>query len=344
MKLQESQTDPLFEHFDSEEHRLWKRDRVLRQKIPMRHVWRGCLGLAILLHDVERTEYPTDHHALVPNETMTWLALRDIPRNHFPAVPAMNRREVQYVNTAQATLRYGMPVLDFTEQVRDAWDLRFMPFGRYQRTSNASVADTLFGCGDVLNSDDRPLEFAVLNRLNSSMTRYAFAALDARGRAMHQAWAKLRPNGLATFTPQPVSQWMPRPYLAFDARHEKALTPYAETAALRLDSQPNRILFAAQRVDQIAHIFRPLSLWWDLQPSIRYIDGDLAAAILPPIPLAKWNGLRFRLPGEVLLNACIADPRFSATPIRSVPIQRKSFCELAAPRETISFSRSNCAA
>lgn len=335
MLLNNALNDPLYDHFDSDEHRLWKEDRLLRRAVPMRQVWRGCLGLAILLHDVERTEYPSDDVALVPNDTMTWLALRDVPRNHFPGSLAMNRREVQYVNAARAMLRYGMPALDFTRHVRDAWDLRFMPFGRYDRRIDAFGCEPINASGDVLNSDERPREFAVLNRLNAAMTRFAFAAADAAGRPMHRAWARRRPANLAPFRSPPVPRWMPRAYLAFDARHERTLTRYAGAGALRLPSEPKQVFFAAGRVDQIAAIFRPQGLWWDLQPCIRYVDGELEAAVLPPIPLAAWNTLRFRLPGEVLLDARIADPRFSVTAICNLPEGPTVMSVRAVRRKTV---------
>lgn len=185
--------DPLFAHFDSEQHRLWKQDRLLRQAVPIAHAWRGCLGLAMLLSDVERTEYPTDRQAVIPNDCVTWLALRDVPRNHFPACPAMNRREVHYANAARAELRHGMPVIDLTRDVRDAWDLRFMPIGRYQRDASPSADRVVRGRGDVLNSDERPVEFAVLNRLSAAMTRFAFCAVDARGCPLRRPAVGRRP-------------------------------------------------------------------------------------------------------------------------------------------------------
>src|SRR5712691_4462215 len=98
------------EMFDTPLHRQWRHDRLLRQRVPLYEAWRGCLGLAMLL------ERPDDTHAygklaLVPNQQLTWLALRDVPVGHFPGSSLLNRRDVNYVNAAQARLRYGVPVI-----------------------------------------------------------------------------------------------------------------------------------------------------------------------------------------------------------------------------------------
>lgn len=310
-------SDPLFAHFNTERHRLWKQDRLLRQRVPVQHAWRGCLGLAMLLSNVEQTEYPTDQNALIPNENVTWLCLRDIPRNHFPSVLAMNRREVHYVNTARAVLHHGMPVIDFAQNLRDAWDLRFMPFGSYQRPSDRAGSALLHGCGDVLNCDQRPLEFAVLNRLTAAMTRFAFCAIDDRGQGLRQHWAAAKPDQWAKFSPSLPAQWLPRPYLAFRQRHRTHVQDHCHIKGLRVDADFRIALFPAERVGRLVRDLRPVGLWWDLQPCSRYLDGQLEAAVFPPIPLKQWDQLRFSLPGEALLDARIADPRFS-------PIARRS--------------------
>jgi hypothetical protein len=304
--------DPLFDHFDSDQHRLWKQDRLLRQRVPLRQTWRGCLGLAALFHAVEHTEYPTDAHALVPNRTITWLALRDIPPGHFPSVRAMNRRDVQYVNTATATLRHGMPVIDFTQNVREAWDLRFMPFGTYERSVDGYGSETFCGRGDVLNCDERPREFAVLNRLSAAMTRFAICAADSHGRPLRRPWSALRHQDQTALLPSLPAQWMPRPYLSFPARYAPYLRQHAGVKELRVEGEQGSVLFPAGRVFRLISEVRPLALWWDFQACSRFVDGQLEAAVFPPLHLRWWDRLRFGLPGDVLLDASVADPRFRA--------------------------------
>jgi hypothetical protein len=314
--MSRSSSDPLFDHFDSEQHRLWKQDRLLRQRVPIQHAWRGCLGIAALLTHVEQTEYPTDRHALIPNANVTWLAMRDVPRNHFPSVPAMNRREVQYVNAASAELRYGMPVLDFTQHVREACDFRFMPFGSYHRGADPFDRWTIHGCGDVLNSDELPVEFAILNRVSAAMTRFAFCAIDSRGHALRRHWASAQPKGWAKYAPALPGQWMPRAYLAFNQKHAVHVQGHAHVSGLRVEADRGISLFPAERVGRLVRDLRPVGLWWDLQPCCGYVDGQLEAAVFPPIPLADWDRLQLTLPGDVVLDARIADPRLSHVPMR----------------------------
>jgi hypothetical protein len=109
---------------------------------------------------------------------------------------------------------------------------------------------------------------------------------------------------------------MPRAYLAFRRQHATALQAHARTSGLTVEADAGIALFPAERVGPVVRELRPVGLWWDLQPGCKHVDGQLEAAAFPPIPLAAWDRLRFALPGDVLLDARIADPRLSMAPMR----------------------------
>src|SRR5690348_15380836 len=140
--------------FNSELHRQWKLDRALRMRVPLNESWRGCLGLAALLKNVEDTFYHGGK-CLIDNRNVTWLALRDVPPGHFPGSAPMNARGVNYVNHTVATLRHGMPVIDFTADPRNAIDFKFMPFSSYLRQIGSKPWDQelVEATGDVLHSE-----------------------------------------------------------------------------------------------------------------------------------------------------------------------------------------------
>ena len=93
-----------FDRFDSDLQRQCKRDRALRQRVPLREAWRGSLGLAALLDGIDDIEFH-GAHALYRNDQVSWLCLRDVPVGHFPGSRSMNGREVNYANTVRASLR-----------------------------------------------------------------------------------------------------------------------------------------------------------------------------------------------------------------------------------------------
>jgi hypothetical protein len=203
-----------FEQFQSDLHRQWKKDRALRQRIPLRETWRGCLGLAALLQDMDDIEFHGEH-ALYRNEQVTWICLRDVPVGHFPGSPRMNRREVNYANTAKATLRHGMPTIDFAVPDRRAVDFRFFPHGEFIARRSEFRSELIRPWADVLDSDARSREFGVLNKLSAAMTNFAFFATDSLGKPCRRSWAAHRPRIGSEFLPIPPKRWMPRPYLGF---------------------------------------------------------------------------------------------------------------------------------
>lgn len=197
---------------DSPLHRQWQADRRFRRRVPPHEAWRGCLGLAMLLDRPDDTEAYGDV-ALVRNEQLSWLALRDVPVDRLSRLP--HRRYVNYANTTQARLRYGMPVIDFTqEDSRDAVDFGRRPLVLQQPESTSGSSVGVGPRPDVLDCREERV-FSVLNQMSAAMTDVAFFAIDQRGRPLRRSWAAVRPaEGELVRLPAP-SEWMPRPYLAF---------------------------------------------------------------------------------------------------------------------------------
>lgn len=158
--------------------------------------------------------------------------------------PSMIRREVNYVTRCRASLRHGMPVLDFAspEAARGAWDFRFFPLPEHVRRISKHVQVLVRPRGDILDPVANRREFGVLNRLSEAMTRFAFLATDANGRPLSPAWSRHRRTHLGKPSrPVPPEQWMPRPYLAFpsamaDRMYALATEAAATTAAVKCAS------------------------------------------------------------------------------------------------------------
>lgn len=215
----------VYARFDSPLYRRWKKDRALRQRVPLWDAWRGCLGLAALIDDLDDVRWHGEH-ALYANDQVKWLCLRDVPPGHFPGTPSMERREVNYANATQAVLRHGMPVLDFSAPDRDAVDFRFFP----RPLASADGVPS----ADVLDAAARPREAAVLMALSEAMTNCAFFGLDRDGSLIRRNWARHRPrNGMAEGKPFRLAdprRWMPRPYLAYPKQKVAELFIAATTA------------------------------------------------------------------------------------------------------------------
>lgn len=87
---------------------------------------------------------------------------------------------------------------------------------------------------------------------------------------------------------------------------------------VRLHGHPDKVFYSADLASPAAYSFRPLDLWWDVTESEPYMQGTLEAAVFPPVPLARWDKLKLTLPGDVLLDARIVHPCFTASCDRSV--------------------------
>lgn len=460
---------------DPELTAAWDRDRQLQRRVPPGEAYRGCMGLAMLYRNAEHAINHGDA-CLLPNDHIRWLALRDVPPGHFPTSPPMNRRGVHLATATVARLRYGMPVIDFTDRPRDTWDFGFRPFATARRQYGPArwqYHDVQAG-GDTLHAGKDAREFAILNRLSAAMTRFAFYAREREGSAVRPAWRAVRPRdgARAESVVRPLD-WCPRAHLAFresDVHHlfgaigkvrvrespsgcercgrerqraqvvgirvgpqvpiavkksftealaaglplvttdpcvyvgsvpqvagpddlhlpveagarlalvahhfrsdvtgEHMLTylpttarvlaeagqhldggsmwayglrssPAAEWRALdrlgrwvgradacggsaaaelllhewlrqqavRCPDAPGIVLMPAHLIAWAVHTVEPVGLFWDVAPTMPFDVAGLEAAVFPPLRARRWRHLRFRMPGDVDLNASIIDPR-----------------------------------
>ena len=92
--------------------------------------------------------------------------------------------------------------------------------------------------------------------------------------------------------------------------------------ALELPGQPGRLLYPAELVSLAAREARPSELWWDFERAgaMDLYDMELSVAVFPPLSLSGLSQPSFSLPGEVLLDAGIANPRFRSARTRQVPL------------------------
>lgn len=79
-------------------------------------------------------------------------------------------------------------------------------------------------------------------------------------------------------------------------------------------------LVPADLVATVAADLQPAGLWWDTTPLLAddLYDWQTQAAVLPSVRLAAWDGLQLALPGDVVLDAAIADPRLAVETKRRV--------------------------
>jgi hypothetical protein len=280
-----------FEAFCGELYDQWRRDRALRQRIPLDESWHGCIGLAALFDDPDDCECCADK-VLYPNDRVSWLCLRDLPGGHFPGSASMNRREVNYVTRTRAKVRHGMPVLDFAdpEAARGAWDFRFDPFPEHRRRVSPHREVLVRPVGDILDPVAHRREFRVLNHLSEAMTRFAFLATDPSGRPFRASWARRRPGRLGDpFRPRPAGHAMPRPYLSFpshlgDSLYAMATEATSLSAAVQCPSCQRR--YALER-------FRDRRCGTEM-----FEDGDFLAHCPGCMRRRKWH-LADAVPGRV---------------------------------------------
>ncbi|HZZ42848.1 MAG TPA: hypothetical protein VFE58_07910 [Tepidisphaeraceae bacterium] len=208
----------LFDLFHSPLHQAWKQDRHLRQRVPIQFGTRSCAGLA-LLFDGPPADYL--HHGLrvlARNDQIRWLALRDIPLGCFPSSPSMQRRPVSWASLCQAEIRHGMPMLDFTQPLRPSWDFRSFPITSMVVSTGLKVRELIEPGPDTLDSERFAREFAVLNALSASMSRFAFFGIDQDNQPVCRPWFRCRPRGHHGRRPYPVHPMegaAPQPLLAF---------------------------------------------------------------------------------------------------------------------------------
>jgi hypothetical protein len=213
-----------FYQFDSELHRQWRADRALRRRVKLTDTWRGCLGLGFLLDRPDDT-VAHDELALVKNDQVRWAVLRDVPVGHFPGCRMLDRRDVGWASFATATLRHGMPCLDFRAEARGSVDFSIFPMPEHSHRFGPRAWDVELRVpgSDTLDSGRYPREFVLLNRLSALMTQYAFCGIEPNGRPLRRPWFAVRPEEREPFVPESPAARFPVPYLAFRADQAEQL-------------------------------------------------------------------------------------------------------------------------
>lgn len=207
-------SDSLFVAVDSPLHRRWRRDRSILEDIPAQHRLRGCVGLAAMVAEgVELLNI--GNMMLLPNQAITWMAMRDLPPGCFPASCTLNGHTVRYVSSTMASLRFGVPTIGLDTPNRDAFDFAIEPYGSMYCLADDGLVEEMPAAGDILNSSRRSREFALGIALTNWMTRAAGYGMDRDGRPINPAWHENRPDDGRCFRVPSPSAWMPQAYLAF---------------------------------------------------------------------------------------------------------------------------------
>jgi hypothetical protein len=182
------------DQFDSERHQLWQRDRQRSSRLGSSGPGSECVGLAVLLHDVERTLYH-ERACLLPNDCLTWMAVREVRVRGGCGAPAL-----AYANTAVAELRYGMPVINFSKDPTDGW------------VAECAADEASVLVGRLLPCPRRTLQ--VLQQTVRKTKAFRPSAIGVRGHESAHPGRQLGSTGLPPYGTM-ADQWFPVPYLAF---------------------------------------------------------------------------------------------------------------------------------
>ena len=218
----ELEVDNLISESDRDAIEQWRRDRNQRRRVPATESIRGCMGLGVMYR---QPEHLISHGGLCVfhNDQISWLALRDIPGTRFRRTGICANRPVAYATRTTASLRHGMPTIDFKRATRDSWDFALQPFSRttirWGRQPWHQVP--VEACGDVLHATKDRREILVLNKMSESMSNFAFGAVGNRGLPLRRPWHDVKPAWVKEFKPVSSAKWFPQAYLSF-SRHEIA--------------------------------------------------------------------------------------------------------------------------
>jgi len=297
-----------FHHFDSPLHREWKHDRAIRQRAPRNNTGRGCVGLALMWRNVDADFECQGDRIYYANDNLAWLCLRDIPAGHFPGYPARNRREVSLAGTAVASLHHGMPKLEFATPAGEIWDFAKMPYATAEVRRSTHLVKRWKACGDTLNSDEYPREFAVLNRLSAAMTRQAYYGDNVPRRGRTGRAILRRAKFPALFVPP--RQWFPTPLLAFrEAEVRAVLAKGGYATRISLKMRPGLIFVPVYTAATALAGLAALDLIWDVSAVEPFVQPDVEAAVFPPLACRRWDELRFNV-RDVDVDAGVHDVRF----------------------------------
>ncbi len=225
-------THPTPPSVPSPEDESWNKHRQLLLQLPRSRVWRGCMGLALVISDTS-SGVPKLGRFLVPDRDVRWISLLDVPPGHFRL---RRPREVHLASVHRTQIRFGMPTIG--SRPAAAVDFRFKPFGRVRL--GVRVVEHW---PDVLDPLEQLQLFRVLNALNWGMTSTAFGhRADWRARREHffaaigeefnpETRILLFGEGRFDRVARPTA-WMPRPFLAFKHVHRDRIFDWATRSGL----------------------------------------------------------------------------------------------------------------
>ncbi len=279
----------------------WLDDVSKRNDFPM--MWRPSIGLAILVHRFDQYAVAHGDRVFFPNHALTWLAIRDVPSGH-----ELYRSGATMLDSAQATLAYGMPRLDFTGNPACTSNFRRLPdhsllyakrFGRDLRP-------------DILDARYFAREWAVSNLISQGMTADARRAfLAGNGIFFSRRWPlhRLKTSG------ERAADWMPGAYLLFLRKDLPILKPWRDQKPghsnsnlghpiVQLDNLAPHVLIRAS-FGRSRPPVGPVGLWWDVTRCEDYLNFELESFIFPPLPVIRPDRVRLPLPGNVDLEASL---------------------------------------
>lgn len=290
------------------EHMQWKLHRELLKKISVNNVgYRGCLGIGLAVdatsHDTWVEVQGNSVHLFIPDKSVSWLSLLDIPQGFFKNGA---HREVHWATQRPTIVKYGIPVLARGSEGHNAWDFRAIPYDTVRALLQDGSITEIGGGPDILSPNDKPQLFRAFNALELAMTSTAFcfrktwkekrkALFDALGEE-YNPLTNLLLFGEDHFSSIPSpSTWMPKAYIGFP-RHLKYKLFARETHPLVSAATFYSDMLQAAFVRDLTH---GLSFVAPFDGRVQHIEHEIYEGL--PV-------LRFHLAGD-LGETCVV--RFS---------------------------------
>jgi hypothetical protein len=248
----------------------WHAGHDRRQELLTCRTNRPCLGIAALVQNFDQNAITVGDRTFLPNSAITWMSVRDLPPGLMPLSPAIHRRGATFVHTTEATLRYGMPVVDFTASSRSVKDLKRQPVPDQKASS---VRPDMF----ALPADLRHFQTAI--GISEHMTDYA------EHRRFH--------NHVPAAPPM-----FPRPYFQLASLHANTSKVSYLLSRQGVVCANGSIFLAAWASGRLRIHVAPSQLWWDVTHLADCLDADFEAFLLPPIHLPHWSTPHRQIVGE----------------------------------------------
>ncbi len=217
--------------FTTPAHADWKAHaEVVRRARFANSCLRDCIGLAlIVLHERVGESVNVGPARFVPDEGLRWASIVDVPGETV----SPSRNEVQWATVRPTTTRYGTPALARGDDQANVWNFCQFPYDRYETTDETGHRRVLRPSWRTLNPATKPQLFRVFNAINWAMTSYAVTTRRVWGKGRAACYKAMGvpadveaayKYGDGVFDKLvPSDEWMPVPYIGFDARHRDDL-------------------------------------------------------------------------------------------------------------------------